>query len=216
MLTRTRALTHSLLPLALVSAAASLATPAGAQGTIVPEGAPAEAPRPAPSAPAQTAPVPAQQTPVPAQQTPAPSVGPAQAETTTTTITTEGSPTIRENQGPFVAPSVPAVSPQGQWVYTETYGWIWVPEGTTSVIVQEQPYVYLYTPVYGWTWYGSPWGRGRYYVGPWVHHGFGPPRVWHRGGLYAPHVVVRPRAVAPPVVIHRGAPHAGGGHRGHR
>ncbi len=94
---------------------------------------------------------------------------------------------------------------------TDTYGWIWVPGGTTSVIVQEQPYVYLYTPTYGWSWYGSPWGPGAYYVGPWVHRGWGPARVWHRGGWYAPHVVARPRYAAPPRVYR--APPA---HRGHR
>ena len=115
----------------------------------------------------------------------------------------------------FVAPPVPAVPQQGQWVYTETYGWIWVPEGSTTVLVQEQPYVYLYTPTYGWTWYGSPWGPGRYYVGPWVHHAWGPPRVWHRGGLYAPHVVVHPRIVGAPRVYRSGGyGRAGGGHRG--
>jgi hypothetical protein len=226
MLTTKRAFRTSLLPLAV--AVASLASPAAAQGTMVPEGAPAQ-PASSQAAPAQATPAPAQAAPAPAQAArpapaastqPAPSAQPAptaQPETTTTTITTEGSPTIQENQAPvFVAPPVPAVSPQGQWVYTETYGWIWVPEGTTSVIVHEQPYVYLYTPAYGWTWYGSPWGRGVFYVGPWVHHGYGAPRVWHRGGWYAPHVVVRPRVVAPSVVHRGGAPHGGGGHRGHR
>jgi hypothetical protein len=118
------------------------------------------------------------------------------------------------------APPVPAVQTEGQWVYTDTYGWIWVPQGSSAVVVQERPYVYLYTPVYGWTWYGSPWGYGGYRAGPWVHAGWGPARVWHRGGWYAPppRVVARPRVVAPPVYRGGGGPggHGGGRHGGRR
>jgi hypothetical protein len=152
-----------------------------AQGTMFP------APAPADSAAAQ---------PEPSVEATAPTPAPVQ---------TAAPPVV------VVAPPVPAVPPQGQWVYTETYGWIWVPQGTTSVVVQERPYVYLYTPVYGWTWYGSPWGPGAYYAGPWVHHGFGPARVWHRGDWYAPRVVVRSRVAAP---AYRGG--RGGSHRGRR
>jgi hypothetical protein len=206
MLSTRRTSSTFLLPVAFGLACATAVTSAAAQGTMVPAASASATPQPAPSA---TGPAPA------ASAQPAPSSTPA--DTTTTTISTEGSPTIQENQAPvFVAPPVPTVPPAGQWVYSDSYGWIWVPEGTTSVIVQEQPYVYLYTPIYGWTWYGSPWGRGVFYVGPWVHHGFGPARVWHRGGLHSPHVVVRPRVVAPPVIHHGGASRGGGGHRGHR
>ncbi|MEA2746532.1 MAG: hypothetical protein QOI41_675 [Myxococcales bacterium] len=168
-----------------------------AQGTMIPE---AQQPQPATPATAQ-----------PATAQPATTAEPA--TTAQPQVSTEAAPaaTQTQTQAPvFVAPPAPAVPAQGQWVYTDTYGWIWVPEGATTVAVQEQPYVYLYTPAYGWTWYGSPWGHGRYYVGPWVHHAWGPPRVWHRGGLYAPapHAFVHSRIAAPRV--YRG----GGGHRG--
>ena len=159
-----------------------------AQGTMLPEPAPAESATPAQADTAATAQPEASATPAP---------------TTATTPAPAPVPTV------VVAPPTPVVPAEGQWVYTDTYGWIWVPRGATSVIVQEQPYVYLYTPVYGWTWYGSPWGPGAYYVGPWVHHGYAPARVWHRSSWYAPHVVARPRVVATP---HRGS----GSHRGHR
>lgn len=79
-----------------------------------------------------------------------------------------------------VAPQPPP--PQGQWVNTAQYGWIWVPAGTTSVAIGDVPSVYMYTPTYGWTWYASPWGWGPFAYGAWVSQpgafGF---RVWHRG-----------------------------------
>jgi hypothetical protein len=93
------------------------------------------------------------------------------------------------------APLTPA--PRGAWVYTSEYGWIWVPDGATTVDVDDVPYVYLYTPAYGWTWYVSPWGWGPYYVGDWVWHPWHP-HVWH-GWVAAPHVVVR---LGPPAWRH--------------
>src|SRR5882724_1245628 len=88
--------------------------------------------------------------------------------------------------------------PTGQWVYTETYGWIWVPANSVSTAEDGVPYVYLYTPRYGWTWYVSPWGEGRYHYGPWVRHPWAPVG-WHHGWVDRPHVVVHM-----------------GGHGGHR
>src|SRR5262245_53321183 len=47
----------------------------------------------------------------------------------------------------------PPPQPAGQWVYTQQYGWLWMPygtqytyEGSTTV----QPYSYVYYPSYGW------------------------------------------------------------------
>jgi hypothetical protein len=60
--------------------------------------------------------------------------------------------------------------PTGQWVFTSTYGWIWVPNGAATSAVEGVPYTYLYTPAYGWTWYVSPWGWGPYHYGGWVRH----------------------------------------------
>jgi hypothetical protein len=114
-----------------------------------------------------------------AQQTP--SATPAQ----TTTQTTSHPPATALEPPP--APPSPA--PHGRWVYTAQYGWLWVPDGATSVSVDDVPYVYLYTPAYGWTWYVSPWGWGPYFVGDWVARPWHP-YVWH-GWVAAPHVVVR-------------------------
>jgi hypothetical protein len=97
---------------------------------------------------------------------------------------------------------VAAPAPSGQWVYTDAYGWIWVPAGASTYEVGAQPYVYLYTPAYGWTWYVSPWGWGPYYVGPWVHRAWGVPHVWYGGRWVGrPRIVVqRPVVVAPRAV----------------
>ena len=192
-----------------------------AQGTIVPE-VNQQQQQPAAQQPAAQQPAAPQATPATTQPaTPATTTQAPQAtqstQSTQGTTTTEGtaapaqSPPVYTGTAP--APGVPAVPAQGQWVYTDQYGWIWVPEGSTTVYVQEQPYVYLYTPTYGWTWYGSPWGPGRYYYGPWVHHVWGAPRVWHRGGWYAPHVVVRPHVYAAPRVYRGGGYGHRGGHR---
>jgi hypothetical protein len=183
-----------------------------AQGTIVPE---VDKQQPATQQPAtaQTA-TPTQPSAAPqATTTPAQTSQPAQGTTTEGAAAPAQSAPVATATATAPAPAVPAVPAQGQWVYTDQYGWIWVPEGSTTVYVQEQPYVYLYTPTYGWTWYGSPWGPGRYYYGPWVHHVWGAPRVWHRGGWYAPHVVVRPRVYVAPHVYRGGSYGHRGGHR---
>lgn len=66
------------------------------------------------------------------------------------------------------APSGPAQPAQGgQWVYTQEYGWVWVPAGTSTASVGGEPYAYLYAPSYGWTWFVSPWGWGPFNYGYW-------------------------------------------------
>ncbi len=94
----------------------------------------------------------------------------------------------------------------GQWVYTDSDGWVWVPGGTVATEFEGVPYSYLYTPAYGWTWYISPWGIGPYFYGGWVVHPWRP--VGWRGGWVA----------GPRVFTHfgghgayRGAPVRGGG-----
>jgi hypothetical protein len=81
---------------------------------------------------------------------------------------------------PVAAPEPP---PQGQWINTAAYGWIWVPAGASTYDVGGLPSVYLYTPVYGWAWYASPWGWGPFAQGPWISspwsYGF---RVWRQQG----------------------------------
>src|SRR3954464_4903947 len=83
---------------------------------------------------------------------------------------------------PTAQPLAPEAAAQGQWVYTDSYGWVWVPAGATSYQGGAAPCASGYPPSYGWTWYVSPWGPGRFYNGPWVHTRWGAPHVWAHGG----------------------------------
>jgi len=77
--------------------------------------------------------------------------------------------------------------PAGQWVYTQQYGWIWMPYGDAYSSVPAsgsgEPYQYVYYPSYGWTWIGAPWIWG---YGPWPYFGaFGPARFgWYGHGWW--------------------------------
>jgi hypothetical protein len=122
--------------------------------------------------------------------------------------------------------AVAAQAPAGQWVYTNQYGWVWMPYGAdyTYVAGANAAYSYAYYPRFGWRWIAAPWVLG---VGPtpnWgrpgpVHfawygrpafHGYASRPVYGRpfgrAGV-APHVVARSQ----PVVMR--APAAQGGWR---
>ncbi len=59
----------------------------------------------------------------------------------------------------------------GQWVYTQQYGWVWMPYADRYLYLPPDgpPYAYLYYPAYGWTWVAAPWIFG---WGPWPYFGF--------------------------------------------
>lgn len=69
-------------------------------------------------------------------------------------------PPPRQIQAPPAHPD-PAPAPvPGQWVYTDQYGWIWMPYGdryTHVVPGDEPPDMYVYEPSYGWCWVSAPW-----------------------------------------------------------
>jgi hypothetical protein len=117
---------------------------------------------------------------------------------------------------PPPAPPAPQASwvrayPTGQWVYTSDYGWVWVPAGSATTMVDGVPYAELYTPAYGWTWYVSPWGFGPYHYGSWVVHPWRP--VGWRGGWVAhPGVAVRLGVPRVGVGVRVGGYHGGGWH----
>jgi len=84
---------------------------------------------------------------------------------------------------PSQMPAPPAQQPQpqaqaqvpstaGQWVYTQQYGWIWMPYSDTYVYSPPtgygEPYAYVYYPTYGWLWVAAPWVWG---YGPWPYFG---------------------------------------------
>ncbi|GEJ56536.1 hypothetical protein [Anaeromyxobacter diazotrophicus] len=127
-------------------------------------GAPPPAPAPAPPEGAPPAAQPA--TPQP----PAPPPPPAQV-----TSPPEVAPP------PAAAPQ-PAAGPPGQWVYTDQYGWLWMPYGRAYTYIPGDPQVfpdaYVYYPAYGWRWVVAPWIYG---YGPAPYWGaLGPrPFVWY-------------------------------------
>jgi len=99
-------------------------------------------------------------------------------------------PTSTDETAPPPAAQWVYSSANGHWVYTATYGWLWVPEGATTSVVDGVPYAYLYTPAYGWTWYISPWGPGAYRYGIWVRHPWFP-TGWRGPWVAHPRIVVR-------------------------
>src|SRR6266545_478148 len=54
--------------------------------------------------------------------------------------------------------------PPGQWVYTQQYGWVWMPYASTYTYAPPDgygtPYEYVYYPAYGWAWVVAPWVWG--------------------------------------------------------
>jgi hypothetical protein len=91
-----------------------------------------------------------------------------------------------------------APPPEGQWVYTEQYGWVWMPYGNAYTHIpsdgNDPPYIYVYEPALGWAW--VVWGPVPYFgifggvrFG-WWGHGWGPgwrgwrPRPYRSGFPY--------------------------------
>ncbi len=98
-----------------------------------------------------------------------------------------------------------APSPDGQWIYTESYGWVWMPYERSYTYVspaEDEAYAYVYYPRYGWSWIHAPWVIGvgprpywgrlgpvrfAWYAHPWFH----PRRVYYYRPYYHPHRVYR-------------------------
>jgi hypothetical protein len=108
---------------------------------------------------------------------PAPAAGPASAAATSSTA---------------------AANVDGQWVYTEQYGWVWMPydRAYTYVAPEGHPYMYMYYPAVGWCWLYSPWvfgwgtmpywgvygpARFAWYARPWFRRPIGW-NVYYHGG----------------------------------
>jgi hypothetical protein len=101
--------------------------------------------------------------------------------------------------------------PAGQWVFTQQYGWLYLPydQGYTHVVDDAAlAYEYAYYPAYGWRWVVAPWvlgfgvtpywgaygpARFTWYAHPWFRvgtahlrptwgRGFGPHPGFHMGG----------------------------------
>lgn len=124
-----------------------------------------------------------------------------------------------------VQQQVQAPPPSGQWVYTQQYGWVYMPYGdqfvSTPAYANAVPQAYLYYPSYGWTWVAAPWVWGwgvRPYFGVYGHARYSWYRPVYRPvyrgpafRAYGGHVGSFYRPVAPHAGFHPGY---GGGHGG--
>lgn len=139
-----------------------------------------------------------------------------------------------QQAGYVVAQAAPVEAPPatGQWVFTQQYGWVWMPYGPnyTYVDASNAAYTWSYYPSFGWRWLSSPWvvgaGPAPYWgrLGPshfaWYGHpgfrGYGgrPCASAHFGVQVAPRLGWTGRPVfAPPAhAWWRGGGHYGGWH----
>jgi hypothetical protein len=133
------------------------------------------------------------------------------------------------------APSVAGTLPPGQWVFTNQYGWVWMPYGNDftagPVFDGGDPCMYVYSGVWGWRWVAAPWvfgigpapywgvygyARFGWYGRPWFGHpwygyargyppGYRGVVVTHPAGFYRPGVSVERGGYPRGNVIHAGA-----------
>lgn len=89
-----------------------------------------------------------------------------------------GAPPPASAQAPAETPPPPASDdgsagvPDGQWVRTSQYGWVWMPYADAYTRVPPngygEPYMYVWGPSLGWCWVAAPWVWG---FGPWPYFG---------------------------------------------
>jgi hypothetical protein len=115
---------------------------------------------------------------------------------------------------PEVEAPPPAAIPDGQWVFTSQYGWVFMPyeQAYTYVPAYGDPFMFVFYPTYGWRWLRAPWVFG---VGPrpyWGSRGY-VRFAWHAHPWFVRRGVVMraPPARGGRVYVHGG--HAGGGRR---
>ena len=66
-------------------------------------------------------------------------------------------------QAPVAVPAIAPTLPPGQWVFTQQYGWLWMPYGQSYTHVVDDAalaYQYAYYPAFGWRWVVAPWVLG--------------------------------------------------------
>jgi|GEM_PF-3644268 len=122
-------------------------------------------------------------------------------------LETSGQP----GQGPL------SQAPGGQWVYTQQYGWLYLPYEQSYKQVDDAAalaYEYAYYPAFGWRWVVAPWVLGFGITPYWGT--FGPVHFawyahpWFRAGT-AHLRPTRGRGVAPHPTMHA-VGRSGGGH----
>lgn len=93
---------------------------------------------------------------------------------------------------PVAAPVVVApAAPEGQWVYTRQYAWVYMPyaQNYTYVPADGHPQMFVFYPNYGWRWVVAPWIFGAGPAPYWGPHGY-VRFAWYARPWFAPRVVV--------------------------
>src|SRR5439155_187549 len=108
---------------------------------------------------------------------------------------------ILQQPAPAPPPALAAPQQTGPRVYTNQYGWVWMPYGQQYVdegtYGASSPYQYVYCVGLGWSWVAAPWlwGWGAYpYFGVWGPSHF----AWYRGLYREGYGWGRYRGGAPP------------------
>ncbi len=120
----------------------------------------------------------------------------------------ETPPPMTMAPAPAAAPAPVLRTPPGQWVYTQQYGWLYLPYGQAFTHVVDDAalaYAYAYYPAFGWRWVVAPWVLGfgvtpywgafgpvrfAWYAHPWFRIGTAHLRpTWGRG--MGPHPAMR-------------------------
>lgn len=122
------------------------------------------------------------------------------------------------------------VAVNGQWVFTQQYGWVYAPYEQQYTYVTDDvstAWMFMYRPVVGWSWLGAPWViatgprpfwgnwgpyRYAYYANPWFRprapfvHYYGRPRVIYHThpGPRAYHYYHAPFRQRGPIHVHPG------------
>jgi hypothetical protein len=88
-------------------------------------------------------------------------------------------------------PPPPSASVGGEWVYTNQYGWIWMPyDQQYTHVIQDSgtAYEFVYYPSFGWRWVVAPWVFG---IGPRPHFVHGPVHfAWYAHPWFRSHPLV--------------------------
>ena len=85
---------------------------------------------------------------------------------TSPTLAQETPPTPPPSAAPSAEPPPPPAAvqaaPDGQWVFTNQYGWVFMPyaETYTYVPAAGDALAYVYGPAFGWRWLSAPWVFG--------------------------------------------------------
>ncbi len=147
----------------------------------------------------------------PSAQPSAAATQPAQPSTAPSAVAAQPSATVPADSPPPPPITTPAPQrlqsraeppsvPEGEWAYTEQYGWVWMPYGAAYAVTPEDeygdPYMYVYYPSTGWAWVEAPWLWGwgpapRFGVSAgvrygWHGHGWGDHWRGHRPEQYRP------------------------------